>query len=534
MLHTEQSQLYNWQNYGAIATETSMSHNTDPGDPILQPSIHFEHYGSRVHLYNVPEIAAADPGVKLRLYENTELTGELRAVTLDSKIELTDGGPVLAMELVAQLPSDEKSPALGRLQSYVESEQVGRSYTTLHTLYENVVRLNLGMGVEALAWFNEQRQQLFVSNYARLGESGSDRDFVVAWPVLLERLDVGLQLMVMSQFMTELLSYGGAAGGSVHRIGERVTPLASPATQVKLGDIALAASELQSPAPPTDEEVLTVVAHELAADIDDRVRLDDVACNAELKQTLRDVALSFQRAETLAQWGVRRPQGILLHGPPGTGKSMVIQALANEIGAELRTPQSSDIYGKYLGESEKAVKRFFAELRAVTQPTIVLFNELETIINSSRQSSNRSGADNAWNAVAGIFKQELDDLAAQNPNLLLAATTNNLPAVDESLIRPGRFDHVYEIDLPDEAALKDIFASNIVRLQLQLDTATFKIFAPDVNVPELAAAADGLSGAAVVEILRRLRFARAMHQVRTGQVQPIAQADLLQAIDDFE
>jgi transitional endoplasmic reticulum ATPase len=164
----------------------------------------------------------------------------------------------------------------------------------------------------------------------------------------------------------------------------------------------------------------------------------------------------------------------------------------------------------------------------------VLFEELETIINSSRKSSNRSGADNAWNAVAGIFKQELDDLVAQNPHLLLAATTNNLPAVDESLIRPGRFDHVYEVDLPDEAALRDIFASNIVRLQLQLESKTFKIFAPDVQVPELAVAADGLCGAAVVEILRRLRFARAMHQVRTGEVWPIGQADLLHAINDFE
>jgi transitional endoplasmic reticulum ATPase len=501
--------------------------------------LHFEHAGSRIYLYNTQAIAAAEPGRSLRLYEGTELAEDTQAVTLDAQVVVTDGGPVLAMELTIQL-ADQASwqSTARRLQEHVVTDRPDRGYLTRGTLYGNVVDLELGLGMRALAWFNDDRGRLTVSNNIALGaeEATGGNGVVRVHPVLLERLGASLQLMTMSRFMADVL---GSDRWSRHpsaaweyRIGERVKALPRPDTQIRLGSTALAASELEPAAPPTDEEMLAAVEHELGASIDDAVRLDEVAGNGELKALLRDVALSFKHAETIAKWGVRRPQGLLLCGDPGTGKTMLIEALANEIGAELRRVQGSDIYGKWVGESEANIKRIFSELRQATCPTIVFFDELEAIIGIK---SGPNG-DSVRNAVAGIFKQELNDLARQNPNVLVAAATNDLAAIDPSLIRSGRFDHIYEVALPDQAGLGELFATNIARRSLELETDDFHLFADDVfeGVPAFAAAAEGLSGADVVEIFRRLCFERAMHQVRTGVVLPITRADLLQAIDNFE
>jgi len=517
-----------------------VQHNTDPGAPLPQPYLNFEHADSRIYLYNAQDMAATEPGTPLRLYEAIEPSENIRTVTLDAKVVVTDGGPVLAMDLNFQLAGQAANwlETANQLQEFVEAERAGRGYATYNTLYENVVSLDLGMGVRALAWFNGEGGRFTVSNHVRQGaeESEGGNGVVQVAPVRLERLGAGLQLMHMSRFMVDVLSCGRRPALPTvmpeYHIGEQIKVLPRPGTRPRLGGVALAAGGLEPPAPPTTEERLAALGRELATSIDDVVRLDEVAGNAKLKELLRNVSLSFRHADVMAQWGVRRPQGLLLHGEPGTGKTMLIEALANEIGAELHRVQSSDIYSKWQGESEANIKRLFSELRTATKPTVVFFDELEAIIGINTSQ----GGDSVRNSVAGIFKQELNDLARQNPNILVAAATNELADIDPSLIRSGRFDHVYEVGLPDQAALGELFASNIARRRLESETDTFRMFTDDVyeGVPAFAAAAAGLSGADIVEIFRRLCFERAIHQARTGTVLPIARADLLRAIDELE
>lgn len=144
------------------------------------------------------------------------------------------------------------------------------------------------------------------------------------------------------------------------------------------------------------------------------------------------------------------------------------------------------------------------------------------------------GADNARNAVAGIFKQEMNTLAEENPNVLIVAATNNLERIDSSLTRSGRFDYKVYVPMPDHDARKEIVINIIAKAMLGNEEGAFKLFDDDLNVGELATQTDGFSGADITEIFRRLSLSRAMAEARSGQEQqPITQAEMLQVIHDF-
>jgi SpoVK/Ycf46/Vps4 family AAA+-type ATPase len=262
------------------------------------------------------------------------------------------------------------------------------------------------------------------------------------------------------------------------------------------------------------------------------VKLSDIGGLERVKRMLQDIAASFTHPEIMEKWGAKRPQGVLLYGEPGTGKNMLAQALANEIGAEMWTLQSTDIYEKWLGNSEQRIKEIFNRLREVTKPTIVFFDEFESMVGITEGPS--SGADSARNAVAGIFKQEMNTLAKENPNVLVIAATNDIDKLDPSLIRSGRFDYKIYVPMPDQDARQEIVINVISKVMLGKEEGSFKIFADDLNVSRLALQTDGFSGADITEIFRRLSLSRAMQEARTGQEQPpITQEEIERSIQEF-
>ncbi|MBT0771476.1 ATP-binding protein [Kineosporia sp. J2-2] len=266
-----------------------------------------------------------------------------------------------------------------------------------------------------------------------------------------------------------------------------------------------------------------------AADEPDAVRLDDLGGLDEVVAQLRDVADSFRHPEVMARWGARRPQGILMWGPPGTGKTTLARALAQEIGGTLEEVRSSDILDRWMGASERNITRVFERARRYTSPTVLLFDEFDSIIGYAGRP--RGSADQAVNSVAGIFKQQMNDLAEVNPNVIVVATTNFPDRVDESLIRSGRFDVKLAVPLPGARARADILAKQIRSLQNRHTADGFRMFADDLDVSGLARQAAGLSGADLAEVLRRARLEKAMAEARGGAPGPITQADLLRGIE---
>jgi transitional endoplasmic reticulum ATPase len=262
------------------------------------------------------------------------------------------------------------------------------------------------------------------------------------------------------------------------------------------------------------------------------VTLDQVGGLADVVAEMRQIALSFRHPEAMARWGARRPQGILMYGPPGTGKTMLSRALANEIGADFREIRTPEILDKWLGGSERNIKQIFRDARRYRVPTLILFDEFDSII--SYTHSGGDAASQAINAVAGIFKQEMNDLIEANPNVIVVATTNFPHRVDDSLIRSGRFDVKISVPKPDEASRAEIFRKMIRGLIAAHETPGFRMFDDDLDLAELARASHGMTGADIKEVLRRVQLTKAMQDARTGgRVTPISQSDLTTSITDL-
>jgi transitional endoplasmic reticulum ATPase len=256
------------------------------------------------------------------------------------------------------------------------------------------------------------------------------------------------------------------------------------------------------------------------------VTLDQVGGLADIVAELRQIAVSFRHPEAMARWGARRPQGILMYGPPGTGKTMLSRALANEIGADFREIRTPEILDKWLGGSERNIKQIFREARRYRVPTLILFDEFDSII--SYAGAGGDAASQAINAVAGIFKQEMNDLIEANPNVIVVATTNFPHRVDASLIRSGRFDVKVAVPKPDEHGRAEIFRKMIGSLVAVHEQPGFTMFADDLDLAALAQATQGMTGADIKEILRRVQLAKAMQDARTGgQAGPITQQELI-------
>jgi transitional endoplasmic reticulum ATPase len=262
------------------------------------------------------------------------------------------------------------------------------------------------------------------------------------------------------------------------------------------------------------------------------VTLDQVGGLADVVAEMRQIALSFRHPEAMARWGARRPQGILMYGPPGTGKTMLSRALANEIGADFREIRTPEILDKWLGGSERNIKQIFRDARRYRTATVMLFDEFDSII--SYTHSGGDAASQAINAVAGIFKQEMNDLIEANPNVIVVATTNFPHRVDDSLIRSGRFDVKISVPKPDEASRAEIFRKMIRGLIAAHEKPGFQMFEDNLELSELARASHGMTGADIKEVLRRVQLAKAMQDARSGgQVPPISQAELLASITEL-
>lgn len=255
------------------------------------------------------------------------------------------------------------------------------------------------------------------------------------------------------------------------------------------------------------------------------VLLEDIAGNDELKAELKRVAVSFKHPEVLARWGAERPQGILLYGPAGTGKSTIAKALANEIGGDLWEIGSADIYDRYLGESEKNLQAIFDKAKDLSKPTVMVWNEFDALV----RGGDGEGDNHVVQRVAGIFKNGMEKIR-QNAQVIIMASTNHYDALDPALIRDGRFDIKRYVPLPDAATRSALFVNNIASMSTRLGTEDFSPFADNLDPAELAAVATDMSGAAITNVFQRVAFEKAMQDASGSAPEPISQADLLAAI----
>ncbi|MFB6267863.1 MAG: CDC48 family AAA ATPase [Halodesulfurarchaeum sp.] len=212
----------------------------------------------------------------------------------------------------------------------------------------------------------------------------------------------------------------------------------------------------------------------------------DVGGLHDAKETLREaVEWPLRHRDLFEATATDPPSGILLYGPPGTGKTMLARAVAHEGGVNFIRVAGPELYDRYVGESERAIREVFERARQAA-PTVVFFDELDAI------AAERGGETHeVTERVVSQLLTELDS-AADDPNLVVLAATNRMEALDRALLRPGRLELHVHVPEPDREARREI---------LSVHTRE-KPLADDVDLDDLAARLDGRTGADIAAIVR--------------------------------
>ena len=248
-----------------------------------------------------------------------------------------------------------------------------------------------------------------------------------------------------------------------------------------------------------------------AQTLEDQISWDDVVLPAAVRERLSEILLVFQRPELGRSLGVRPPAGILLHGPPGTGKTTIARALATEGRASFYEQSAADLLSKWVGESEQKVAQLFARARA-NRPSIVFCDEIDAVLK-------RRSADSAapWEErVVSQFLRELDGLHSGEGVLLVGAT--NRPDIIDDAVRDRRLVAI-EVPLPDEEGRRRLL--EVLCRDVRVGT--------DVDLDELAAATAAMSGAD----LKSLRNAAGMKALTRAARAGVASGEAAVLREDF-
>jgi proteasome regulatory subunit len=193
------------------------------------------------------------------------------------------------------------------------------------------------------------------------------------------------------------------------------------------------------------------------------------------------VELPLKRPDLFTAVGIEPPKGVLLHGPPGTGKTILAKAVAQSTEATFLRVVGSEFVQKYIGEGARLVRELF-ELAKSKSPAIIFIDELDAI--GARRMDGATSGDREVQRTLMQILAEMDGFDARGEVKLIAAT-NRLDMLDPALLRPGRFDRVIEIPMPNKDARESI---------LRIHTAGMSLD-PDVNLRMISDLAEGSSGA---------------------------------------
>ncbi|MHA1577210.1 MAG: CDC48 family AAA ATPase, partial [Candidatus Thorarchaeota archaeon] len=222
------------------------------------------------------------------------------------------------------------------------------------------------------------------------------------------------------------------------------------------------------------------------------VSWDDVGGLEKVKMQLKEaVEAPIKHPEVFEEMGIRAPKGVLLFGPPGTGKTLLAKAVATESEANFISIRGPEIFNKYVGESEKAIREVFKKARQ-TAPCVLFFDEIDAIM-SSRGKRDDTGVSQR---IVNQFLAELDGMHALQ-NVLVIGATNRADILDPAVLRPGRFDGVVYVPPPEKEARLAI---------LKVHTKAMPL-AEDVDLELLSETTEGFTGADIEGLVREAAMA---------------------------
>ncbi len=242
--------------------------------------------------------------------------------------------------------------------------------------------------------------------------------------------------------------------------------------------------------------------------------LSDVGGYEDVKKELKEaIMLPLEKPEVAYVYGLKPPRGILLFGPPGTGKTMIMRALAKEIDYPFFYVKTSEILSHLYGETEKNLSEIFKEARK-RAPAILFFDEIDAIAKSRKLSQ-----DDVTPRVLSTLLQELDGYKENKPIIFVAAT--NVPnMIDPAIMRPGRIDKVIYMRLPTKKEREEIFKVKTKDLPI----------AKDVDFSKLAELTERFSGADIANVVDEAKRKVAERAKKEMKILPITMKDFMEVI----
>ncbi|KAK9282491.1 hypothetical protein L1049_005410 [Liquidambar formosana] len=224
-----------------------------------------------------------------------------------------------------------------------------------------------------------------------------------------------------------------------------------------------------------------------------KVNWEDVGGQKEVKtQLMEAVEWPQKHQDAFRRIGTRPPTGVLMFGPPGCSKTLMARAVASEAGLNFLAVKGPELFSKWVGESEKAVRSLFAKARA-NAPSIIFFDEIDGLaVIRGKESDGVSVADR----VMSQLLVELDGLH-QRVNVTVIAATNRPDKIDSALLRPGRFDRLLYVGPPNETDREDIFRIHLRKIP----------YSSNVSIRDLACLTEGCTGADISLICRQAAVA---------------------------
>jgi transitional endoplasmic reticulum ATPase len=284
---------------------------------------------------------------------------------------------------------------------------------------------------------------------------------------------------------------------------ERIPPSVLEKMEVKMEDFINAYKEVT---PTAMREVYIEVS---------TVHWNDIGGLDDVKQHLREaVEWPMKNPEIFKRLGIKPPKGILLYGPPGCGKTLLARAVATESEANFISIKGPEVFSKWVGESEKAIREVFRKAR-IAAPAVIFLDEIDSLAPRRGLGFSDSGV---TERVISQLLTEMDGIVTLQDIVVIAAT-NRPDMVDSAVLRPGRFDRLIYVPEPDEKSRLQIFTIYTKGMPL----------AKDVDLNQLAAATKYYSGADIESLCREA----AMHALRRDiNVQEVTMKDFQDAMKE--
>ncbi|EAR89093.2 AAA family ATPase CDC48 subfamily protein (macronuclear) [Tetrahymena thermophila SB210] len=230
----------------------------------------------------------------------------------------------------------------------------------------------------------------------------------------------------------------------------------------------------------------------------------DIGGYLEVKDQIKQVIeWPLKHPDAFKRMGIQPSKGILLYGPPGCSKTMIAKAIATESKLNFLAVKGPELFSKYVGDSEKAIREVFRRAR-LCAPSVIFFDEIDAI------ATQRSVNTDVSERVLIQMLTEMDGFEGLK-NVVIVAATNRPEIIDKALTRPGRFDHLIYVPPPDIDCRREILKINILGNKMPVKEG-------DLDIEELSKMTDGYSGAEITLIVREAGLHALTRDIYQAQV----------------